>query len=518
LALAGLLALVAGLCLFPMGETDLFFRLRVGQEILATGSVPRRNLFSFTYPDHPDLDPAWLFDVAVAGLYRLGGFPALVVAKTVLVVAVFAGAHWLCRRRGAGAAASALVLAAVALVMRERLVERPHLFSFAGEVGLLAVLATAETRPRLLWAAVPLTALWANLHAGAFVAPALLAAWTAGAWLDRQPGAPRRLAALGAATVALLATPVGIGIFHYLGFHVGIYALHPVDEFRSVSWTSDAPLVVYAAAAALLVATTPPRRWRDQLPVLLVAALAARSIRFGADFALLAAPLAARALSTRVEALPWPGRLTSLRGKATVVTGALLVALALVGRLGAAAPPLSVALDREALPLEAVQFAETHGLRERMYNDFADGAYLAFQGFPRYRVFIDPRLPAYPRAFHRLLGRSEVPRPEWDAALERLGVETALLTSAGINHRIGWWDPARWALVYRAHDARLFVRRLPRFRAVIRDFEVPATFTFTVADGTVTVPLEWPPPGSEIPPGEWRRRVTALRLELEASR
>src|SRR5947208_1038811 len=37
--LVGLLVLVAGLCLGPMAETDLFFRLRIGQEILATGAL-----------------------------------------------------------------------------------------------------------------------------------------------------------------------------------------------------------------------------------------------------------------------------------------------------------------------------------------------------------------------------------------------------------------------------------------------------------------------------------------------
>src|SRR5205814_7792967 len=119
--LLGLLVLVAGLCLSPMAETDLFFRLKIGDEILRAGAVPRHNLFSFTFPDHPDLDPAWLFDVGAAALHRAGGFPALVLAKTLLVAAVFAGAYFLCRRRGAGPVASALALAAAALVMRERL-------------------------------------------------------------------------------------------------------------------------------------------------------------------------------------------------------------------------------------------------------------------------------------------------------------------------------------------------------------------------------------------------------------
>ena len=97
-----------------MSESDLFFRIKVGQEILARHGLLGRNLFSFTYPDYPDIDTSWLFEVGAARLYGWGGFPAVVVAKTIVVMAVFAGAYVVCRRRGAGRVASALALAAAA--------------------------------------------------------------------------------------------------------------------------------------------------------------------------------------------------------------------------------------------------------------------------------------------------------------------------------------------------------------------------------------------------------------------
>jgi tetratricopeptide (TPR) repeat protein len=496
--LLALLAVVAGLCLAPMAETDLYFRLAVGDEILRTGALPRRNLFSFTFPEHPDLDPAWLFDVGVAALYRAGGFPAVVVGKTVVVLAVFAAAYHLCRRRGAAPLAAALVLAAAALVMRERLVERPHLFSLAGEVALLSALE----RGRRAWL-VPVTALWANLHAGAFLAPLLLGLAVAGDLLDqrgRRLDRPTLLVA-GGAVLALLATPVGTGIFRYLAAHVGLFAIHPVDEFRPMSWTSDAPLLLFGAATFVLARGT---RWRERLPALGLALLAASSVRFGADFALVAAPLAATGLS-RWQVLA--------HRRAAFLGTAALVALALGPRL--ARPRLQLGADTELLPLEALAFVEEHGLRERMYNDFEAGAYLLWQGWPRHRVFVDPRLPAYPRAFHRLLGDPHLDRASWDAALENLGVQSALLATAGINHRVALWDPARWALVYRAHDARVFVRRLPRWQALIAAREIPATFQFTVDEGAATVPLLAPPAGSPVSGCEWQRRLGELLFELE---
>ena len=38
----------------------------------------------------------------------------------------------------------------------------------------------------------------------------------------------------------------------------------------------------------------------------------------------------------------------------------------------------------------------------------------------------------------------------WGQAMDAYGVDSALLAYAGVNRRVAWWDPARWALVFRA--------------------------------------------------------------------
>ena len=527
MALLGIALFVAGLCLVPLQETDLFFRLANGQEILRTGHVPGRNLFSFTFPDQPYLDSAWLFDVATAGLYRLGGFPAVVVGKTVVVVATFVAAYLLLRRRGSGRVIAALVLAAAAFCMRERLVERPHVVSLLGEVVVLALLPSLQDRRRTAWLLVPVVALWANLHAGAFVGPLLVALAGLGLLLEgiitRSP-VPRRALfnhAMAATLCvgALMATPAGPGIFRYLAFHADIFAIHPVDEFRSLAWHSDEPLAIYASALALslgLCAALRVRpRGRDLLPVLGLALLAGRHVRFGADFALLAAILAApllTALGVRWRFAPAYG------AQIERATAALLALLALVPRVADVERHgrfLDIDLDPTNLPWAALRFIDQHGLRERMYNDFETGAFLIWEGYPRHRVFVDPRLPAYQRAFHRLLGRSDIARDEWTRAMDRFGVTSALLDYAGVNRRVAWWDPAGWALVFRAQDTRVFVRRLPAARDLIARYEIPASFTFTAEEGSAIVPLATPPASSPVPPCEWQLRLGDLFFDLD---
>ena len=528
LPLAALLGLVACYGLRPMAESDLFFRIKAGQEILARGGLPGRNLYSFTYPDYPDLDASWLFEVGAAVVHRRAGFPGLVVAKVLVLAAAFAAAYGLCRRRGAGPVASALALAAAAFVGRERFVERPHIFSLLGVVGVLAAidaLADGPTRRarRAGLALVAGVAVWANLHAGVFVAPLALAAAAAAAAWERSP-AWRRLALAGAgAAAATLATPIGFGLVRYLRLHLVIPALHPVDEFRAPSWTSDAPLFVYAVAVAagVLATTLASRRRPSLVPLatpLVLGALTVRSVRFAADLALVSAPLLAAAL-TELGAR-WRARApAALGGPAPAAAGLAIVAGLAAGPRLARAEGWNIGLDARELPLGAIAFVDANGLRDRMYNDFEIGSYLLFDpggGYPHHRVFVDPRLPAYPPELHALLGRGDLSRAEWSAAMDRYGVETALCAYAGLNRRVAWWDPEIWALVYRQGDARVFVRRLPRYEAVITANEIPATFSFAPEEGTATLPLAERPARSPVPACEWQRRVGDLLFELDA--
>ena len=554
LPLAALLLFVAGLALRPMAESDLFFHLKAGQEILARHGLPGRNLYSFTAPDYPDLDTAWLSEVGVAAVFARGGFPAVVVAKTLVLLVAFAGAYRLCRRRGAGAVASALALAAAAFVGRDRFVERPHVFSLAGAVATLSAIDALLERRNEPAAAARVAALflatvvlWANLHAGVFVAPVLVGAaavMTAAGGQDRA-GA-RRLALLAAgAALAALATPIGIGLIRYLRLHLVLPALHPVDEFRAPTWLSDAPLLVYlgafVAAATFLVAAggvatgdLPADRrkivssgvGRALGPVLALGVLAIHSVRFGADFALVAAPVLA--VASTVAAARLVGRRPSLAPLArsplpVVATTALLLGMTLAPRLAAGSQSdrgFGIGLDTRELPLAAIAFANDNGLRDRMYNDFEIGSYLLFEpvgGYPRHRVFIDPRLPAYPPEMHRLLGRSDLSREDWQAAMDHYGVDSALLAYAGVNRRIAWWDPARWALVFSGGDARVFVRRSPRFAALIAAHEIPATFAFSSEEGMETLPLEVRPAGSPVADCEWSRRLGELLFELDGT-
>ena len=517
-ALAALLLFVAGRCLVPMDETDLFFNLRLGDIILGHHAVPRTNLLSFTHPDARDLNLAWLFQIALALAHRAGGIAGTVLLKTTFVLATWALLFRVALRRGAHPAAAAAALALAAWAAEPRFVERPHLCTFLGLAYLLLALERAELgRPRALIALVPLALVWANANSCFFLAPALLALYASGAAIDRRNADARRAALVASLLVPFVfATPSGMGALAYIANHWRMPWLRPLQEYRVARWPLDGPFF-FVAAGLLLASALPGRRWRWLLPALTLGLLGARRIRFVAEFAILGGPILAVALTEVARRVA--GRLR--RGPApllaTVAITAALAGLTLLPRVSAARQGerfVDLGLEADLIPAAAIRFVDDNGLAGRMYNDLEVGSYLTWHWGDRHQVFQDPRINSYPAAFHATLRRDDLSRVEWQAFLDRFGVTTALVSYPDLNPRAALFDPARWALVYRDTDALVFVARLPDFAALIAHDEIPMTFTFARGAGVIARALVAPLAGSKIPECDWQKRLGDVLLGL----
>jgi tetratricopeptide (TPR) repeat protein len=499
------LAFVAHRALVPLAEHDLFFHLKLGDLILARRAIPFRNLFSFTYPDHPDSDLAWAFQVLVSLLYRAGGFSAIVATKAGLCVAAVALAWRACRRAGVSPAEAACAAILCTLAAEPRMVERPHLVTFVG-LGITQLvldrLARADWRP-LVWFP-PVVAVWANFHAGVFFAPLCCALAGIGAAIDQRRGdrcAPAlhfTIAALAAA--ASFASPGGTRLLSYLGWHTGLSATRNIDEFRRADPFNDPWFFAMIALVALALLARGRRvRLRQALPVLVIGLLAARSVRFVAEWALFAAPLCAGGVANVLGLLrPRAQRVVELGLLLTIVWSVAAGRVGARNRLG---------LADDVAPFAAIDFVTQHGLRERMYHDLDLGCYLLWQGWPRFSVFQDARLPAYPDEFHRALDQTPLAPAPWDALLRRYGVDAALLTDPGINARAGSFDPDEWALVWRSDAALVFARRVPRHGEVIAERELPLRVRFAMDRGSWVEPIPHPPARSPVAGCEWDRRL-----------
>ncbi len=458
-------------------DPDLWGHLRFGQTFIATRHLLDRDTYSYSAAHAQWRDHEWLAEVVMASIYDAGGVVGLKLWKFIcsaLSVFFLADAE---ASTGAPAPVQMCVLVAGALGLVLQSQFRPQMFTFVLMSALMALLARDTYHHRApLWLAVPLAALWANLHGGFFIGIAVLALYGATAAIGDVTagvgwGRGARYGSLTlAAAAATLLNPYGIGMWQTVAHALANpYTRIAIRDWQPLVWavvgqwrSAPSGVVLYAEVIAMVLAlaasfaATPSR---EDLPlVAIAAAMAVAALLSARNLALVAiatcAPLARHwtALVCRSRAEPATPTVR-WRWSATLAALALAAAMALGG--GLLSPRL--ALDR-AYPAAALAFMRQYELRGRVLADFGWGEYLIWHAAPEDKVFIDGRYDTvYPRSVIRDYLDFHFDRPRADVVLDSWPHDFVLIAAHSPARRL--MDRRRdWRLIYRDADSLLYTR------------------------------------------------------------
>jgi len=425
---------------------DLWWHLRAGEWILAHGTIPRVDLFSYTQVGSPWIYQAWLAEVFLAWLHGLGGVALLVAvgaALNVLGYGLTFGAALVRTRGHMRVAALATLLGMIVGTAAWQV--RPQLLSVPLFGGLLAALsACQEDDPRVpgaMWALPLGFVLWANLHGGFVFGLAALGIYVVARiwrWVCHQGPFPWRWAILGTLCVAAtLVTPLGLGMGSYvLGF-----ARHPVTrnlnmEFAPIS-ARDPVGIVFLLHLALLVGLWLWQGYRpttrETLLLVVFAGLTFVAVRGVLWYGLVTTPMMARALA----ATPMFSRSRAQRRGVVWLNRLLIGFLALT--VVATCPWLRGYLPHPAInpahpylgedtPVEAVDALRrlARAGEVRPFHSEAYGSYLIYAA-PEVPVFVDTRIELYPPEQWSDYIAANVARYDWYERLQAYGVNVLLL-------------------------------------------------------------------------------------------
>jgi hypothetical protein len=318
---------------------DAWLALTAGREVW-NGGIPHHDTLTAMTSGRRWIDEQWLSQLAIYGLFRLGGLPLVAVGHVALVVTSLYAAVAAGRRLGADRRTLALLLFPCALLVLLAPV-RTQPYAYPMFVATVYLLARDSRSPeaRVYWT-LPLLVLWANVHGSAVLGAGLVAlrGLTILAEHWRGQGRPRggRLAGVMltiAAPLCLFATPYGIGTARYYGATLLNHDFAKlVSEWKPVTSVAIAavPLFVLAGLALWSMGRHPNRStpWeRIALLVVLIAAIAALRNVVWAGFAVLILPAISLA-SDSVRDSPRP-RLD----RAIALVGAAAISLAVITTL-----------------------------------------------------------------------------------------------------------------------------------------------------------------------------------------
>ena len=440
--LCGLVVVVAGFLIGiqPLRDNSFLTHLATGRLILDTGSVPTTDPYSFTALGEPWTVQSWLASVAYAGAEAVGGLAAI----RLLVATATALLAWLLWRltEPAGAVVARVGLVApVLLIGAESWTERPLLF---GLVGLAGVHLLADGRGRAWWA-LPIFAVWVNVHGSFPLGGVLVVALLAGRWLDREP-VTREARVLGWSVLGVLAgalNPVGPRL---LVFPLELLSKHEsletIREWRPPVYGEPATQVFVALAVVAALLFVRHRSFRSIVPSVVFAAAAftgARNI----------APAAIVLLAAMAPALAGVGRDHGAVRRPRL--GLVAVAVALLAGVAALGSLTGPAVDLRGYPVEALDWMEANGHlgpdSRVVTRDFA-GNFLEARKDTDVQVFIDDRYDMYPLALIRDYRSILDADPGWEDRLA--GYEpTAVLVDEDSELHEAIQDVAGWEVVHR---------------------------------------------------------------------
>ena len=484
LILAG--AYLLGLLSSQAEDTDIWWHLKTGQYIFEHRALPVPDPFAYTTALNPpanageaqvrrfNLTHEWLAQTIFYALYAIGGIPAVILLRAVMLAAFCAMAGLLAARRsadfyfGIGAALAASSLAV------DFTSDRPLVFTFF----FVAVFITVLELRRFLWLLPVLASIWGNCHGGYFLGWVVLLAYCAetiplGSRLSflgsrwTQPADRRRLYLVTICAIAASAlNPNGFGaVATLVHYRQGAQIPNLVEWHPPYLWGPPYAFDVLLYASALIVLLS----WRKLRLAewLLFLAFAAASLLAFRNILLIGflGPVLIAGY------FPWRFRLP----RAVVAWGApvLLVGGLTMGFARGWFFQLHAAMWK--FPAGAADYLLANNVPGPLFNTWEHGGYLIWRLWPRQRVFIDGRVlsEAANRDYRQILYNmdsavDQVVGPRADL-LKRYGIQAVVMNTFEYNSGAAYplalalagTSGAEWQLVYDDSQTLIFWRNPP---------------------------------------------------------
>jgi len=375
-------------------DPDFWWHINTGRYILKHKALPEEDPFTFTTPEGATLRKTvilkgyWLAQVALYGIYSIGGVPGIVLLRSIVLTLTLLLLYWFLR--GTNPFFRILSIAMTGNVLFYFTGERPQTLTFPLVMILFILLeGYREMRTKTIFLLPLVTLIWSNIHGSVLFAIGIILIYTLATGITYLSGSMterRHLYLLFAVCSASLLTsfisPAGfryIPLFYstehsILGKKLIIEHLSPLDltfsygKYLSYYWLSL--LVTGIVAMANLRRLSLP----TVLTTISTLILSLSGMRYIVYF-VLSSTLIFHRLPKNIDTkyIKWP-----------ILLVVLIVAISLLGYFN----PFNFEI-LSTYPVETIErFKDTAGLRIFGYFDW--GGFIAFN-LPDSRVFIDGR-------------------------------------------------------------------------------------------------------------------------------
>jgi hypothetical protein len=451
----------------PSVDSDTWWHLRAGQEILEQREIITTDSFSLTRQGEPWIYPGWISQVALYQVFTQFSFAGMNVFTGLMTFIAFVFVWQLLKGKELLKAFVILLAVATTSVYWSA---RPQIISFALSGATIFILERArERKVRTLWSLPILMILWVNAHGGFAIGFIFLALYlsadlldllvemidnhkqTRELWLGHRSFVVTGIIVGLVSIAAVIVNPHGPSMLLYPFKTVSIEALQNyIAEWQTPNFHGREtwPFLGMFFLTWISLAFTKEKLYAiDILIPLGIGYLSLTAARNIALFGLAVLPVLYRHLNSVVENIllrrkpseDLPEGLTRKLNWLLLFLFLLAAGLKISREL-----PDEVNQERiaEQLPLEAFDKLEREGYSGQLFNSYNWGGYVVWRLYPSYYSFVDGRTDLFGDEILDQYFKIWLAEPGWEEELQEWGIKLALVEPhAPIAHAlkgIGW--------------------------------------------------------------------------------
>jgi hypothetical protein len=231
------------------GDDDVFWHLAIGKYIVQNHSIPSADVFGYLTQGRHWIPFEWGWEVLTYITFSIGGYVALSVLRTLIVLAIFAIIFSLLRKYKVNLSLSVFFSFILILGILTRLSIRPQIVSFMFTLLSIYVLLNHKSNikgKKNIFITMPLIFLiWANMHMGVIFGMAVFVIYIFSDIIDcyfvnknenkteKKQKLKYLLISFSLSIVALLINPFFINVYLYTFSYTKIDMLEQINEWKS---------------------------------------------------------------------------------------------------------------------------------------------------------------------------------------------------------------------------------------------------------------------------------------------
>lgn len=417
---------------FKIADLDFWWHLKTGGLLLAEKKFPHTDVYSFTAFGREYIDHEWLFQVIQYFIFDNLGAAGIIFTKCTVIAFVYVIVARFLLKNGISAFCALGILLLSIGASRIRFIERPEIFSILFLVisyVLIDGFLKRKLNKSIFWL-LPITVVWANLHAAvilglllqmAFIGAMILERWIRGSYPTYYDADRNQLICLSAIFIgSVVLTGLNPYGFRVLTVPFELTAIIDSGILQNQEWQQPSPVhlpLFYLCIVLTLLLNVIHFRKLHIVNFLLAAFFGYISLKYVRNVGIFC-------MMMPLLITPYLGVFSSKEYAARAVSVFGILALLFVVFTD---DIFEVGIGKASyFPEKIVDFTTLNNLQGNMLNSYGFGGYLIWTLYPERKIFIDGRNEVYLPLLKKLK-ESVADSREWRKILTEYRIEYALL-------------------------------------------------------------------------------------------